>query len=52
MRRFYSPVSGNCYKVRLLLAHVGLEYEMFELLVVDRTIRVEVLGELNPGPDS
>jgi glutathione S-transferase len=44
-----SGVSGNCYKVRLLLAHLGLEYERHELDVVDRSNRKEVLGGLNPG---
>lgn len=41
-------VSGNCYKVRLLLAHLGVEYERRELDVVDRSNRPEVLGGLNP----
>ena len=41
-------VSGNCYKVRLLLAHLGIEYERRELDVVDRSNRPEVLGGLNP----
>ncbi len=49
MRLYNSPVSGNCYKVRLLLAHLGIEYETVELSVVDRSNRAEVLGELNPG---
>jgi glutathione S-transferase len=44
-----SPVSGNCYKVRLLLAHLGLPYERRTLDVVDRSNRQEVLGELNPA---
>jgi glutathione S-transferase len=44
-----SPVSGNCYKVRLLLAHLGIPYERRELSVVDRSNRSEVLGELNPA---
>ena len=44
-----SRTSGNCYKVRLLLAHLGLEYERRELDVVDRSNREEVLGDLNPG---
>jgi glutathione S-transferase len=43
-----SPVSGNCYKVRLLFAHLGIEYERRNLDVVDRSNRGEVLGELNP----
>jgi glutathione S-transferase len=49
MLLYNSPVSGNCYKVRLLLAHLGLEYETMELSVVDRSNRAEVLGDLNPG---
>ena len=49
MRLYNSPVSGNCYKVRLLFAHLGLEYETVEMSVVDRSNRAEVLGELNPA---
>ena len=49
MLLYDSRVSGNCYKVRLLLAHLGLEYERRELDVVDRSNREEVLGDLNPG---
>jgi glutathione S-transferase len=41
--------SGNCYKVRLLLAHLGVEYERRELSVIDRSDRREVLGALNPA---
>jgi glutathione S-transferase len=44
-----SAVSGNCYKVRLLLAQLGLPYERRELSVVDRSNRPEVLGDLNPA---
>jgi glutathione S-transferase len=44
-----SPVSGNCYKVRLLLAHLGISYERREISVVDRSNRSEVLGDLNPA---
>jgi glutathione S-transferase len=44
-----SPVSGNCYKVRLLLAHLGIPYERQALDVVDRSNRPEVLGGLNPS---
>jgi len=44
-----SQVSGNCYKVRLLLAHLGVEYERREVDVVDRSNRVELLGDLNPA---
>ena len=46
---FDNPASGNCYKVRLLLAQLGVDYERRELDVVDRSNRREVLGDLNPG---
>ncbi len=49
MLLYNSAVSGNCYKVRVLLAHLGLEYEMADVSVVDRSGRKELLGELNPG---
>jgi glutathione S-transferase len=45
---YNSPVSGNCYKVRLLLAHLGIPYERENLDVVDRSNRPDVLGGLNP----
>jgi glutathione S-transferase len=44
-----SPVSGNCYKVRLLLAHLGVPYERRTVDVVDRSNRPELLGGLNPA---
>jgi len=44
-----SAVSGNCYKVRLLFAHLGLEAERRELDVIDRSNRPAVLGGLNPA---
>ena len=49
MLLYDSPVSGNCYKVRLLLAHLGVEYERRTVDVVDRSNRRELLGELNPA---
>ena len=44
-----SPVSGNCYKVRLLLAHLGVAYERRAVDVVDRSTRPALLGGLNPA---
>jgi glutathione S-transferase len=44
-----SPISGNCYKVRLLLAHLGIPYERRTVDVVDRSNRPELLGGLNPA---
>jgi glutathione S-transferase len=49
MLLYDSSVSGNCYKVRLLLAHLGLPYERHEVDVVHRKGRQELLGELNPA---
>jgi len=49
MLLYDSPVSGNCYKVRLLLAHLGIEYERRTVDVVDRSDRPELLGGLNPA---
>ena len=49
MLLYDSPVSGNCYKVRLLFAHLGVTYERRRLDVVDRSNRGEVLGGLNPS---
>jgi glutathione S-transferase len=44
-----NELSGNCYKVRLLFAQLGLEYERREVDVFDRSDRDELLGEVNPG---
>jgi glutathione S-transferase len=41
--------SGNCYKVRLLLAQLGIDYERRQLDVLDRSNRPDVLGRLNPA---
>jgi len=46
---YNSAVSGNCYKVRLLLAQLGLAYETVDVSVVDRSNRAALLGDLNPG---
>jgi glutathione S-transferase len=44
-----SAVSGNCYKVRQLFAHLGIKYERREVDVIDRSGRLELLGALNPA---
>jgi glutathione S-transferase len=49
MLLYNSMVSGNCYKVRLICAHLGLALELHELDVVDRSNRMEVIGHLNPA---
>ena len=49
MLLYDNPVSGNAYKVRLLLAHLDLPYERVEMSVTDRSDRDEVLGGKNPA---
>jgi glutathione S-transferase len=49
MLLYNNPLSGNCYKVRLLLAKLGAQYERRDLDVFDRSDRPEVLGGLNPS---
>jgi glutathione S-transferase len=44
-----SAISGNCYKVRLLLAKLGIPYERREVDVVDRSDPREFLARLNPS---
>ena len=38
MLLYNSPISGNCYKVRLLLAHLGIPYETRFIDAVDRIV--------------
>jgi glutathione S-transferase len=49
MLLYENPASGNCYKVRLLFAHLGIAYERRTLDVIDRSDRPEVIGALNPA---
>jgi glutathione S-transferase len=44
-----NPVSGNCYKVRLILSLLNIEFERRELSVVDHSDRAGVLGGLSPS---
>src|SRR6476469_10612642 len=49
MLLYDSPVSGNCFKVRLLLAHLGIPFDRRTVDVTDRSNRPEILGGLNPA---
>jgi glutathione S-transferase len=40
--------SGNCFKVKLLFAHLGIEYERCEVDPFDVERKRELLGDLNP----
>jgi glutathione S-transferase len=46
---YNSQLSGNCWKVRQLLALLEIQYERVELDVIDRSNRREVLGGKNPA---
>jgi glutathione S-transferase len=46
---YNSQVSGNCYKVRLLLTQLGIPFERRDVDVIDRRGRQELLGDLNPA---
>ena len=48
MRLYNSEVSGNCYKVRLLLSLLGYDYEKVPVDVLDRSNREELLGDKSP----
>jgi glutathione S-transferase len=43
-----NPFSGNCYKVRLILTLLGLEFERREVSVVEYGERLATLGGLSP----
>ena len=49
MLLFDNAESGNCYKVRLLFAQLGLDYDRREIDVFDRSDRADVLAGLNPA---
>jgi len=43
-----NPVSGNCFKVRAILALLGIDFERHEISVVDYGERLKTLGGLSP----
>jgi glutathione S-transferase len=45
---YNSPISGNCYKVRLLAAHLGIALELRDVDVIDRSDPREQLAGLSP----
>ncbi|MCZ6695512.1 MAG: glutathione S-transferase family protein [Acidobacteria bacterium] len=48
MRLYDSAISGNCYKVRLMLAHLGIPFERVPVDVTSREDRRRTLGDKNP----
>lgn len=49
MLLYDAAISGNSWKVRQLFAHLGIDYELEPVSVVDRASRVATLGALNPA---
>jgi glutathione S-transferase len=49
MRLHDYPSSGNCYKVRLLLAQLGADYERVHVDIFNGGTLTEEFGRLNPG---
>jgi glutathione S-transferase len=49
VRLYNSQLSGNCWKVRQILALRGIEYERVEVDVFDRSNRPALLGGKNPA---
>jgi glutathione S-transferase len=49
MKLYNNQSSGNCWKVRQILALLDIPYERVELDVIDRSNRAEVLGGKNPA---
>jgi glutathione S-transferase len=48
MRLHDYPSSGNCYKVRLLLAQLGVDYERVRVDIFDGGTLTDEFGALNP----
>ncbi len=49
MRLHDYPSSGNCYKVRLLLAQLGVDYERVNVDIFDGGTLTEEFARLNPA---
>ncbi|POP51001.1 glutathione S-transferase family protein [Zhongshania marina] len=41
--------SGNCYKIRLLMNQLGIEYESIEVNILQRESRTEEFLTINPN---
>ncbi len=49
LQLYDNAVSGNAYKVRLMLAHLELPYERIPISVTDRSNREELFAGKNPA---
>ena len=48
IRLYDYPPSGNCLKVRILLAHLGLPYERVEVDIFGGDTLTDAYGRINP----
>ena len=48
LRLFDHGASANCYKVRLLLAQLGLAYERVSVDIFDGDTLTDAFGRMNP----
>ena len=48
IRLYDNPISGNCYKVRLLLTQLEISFEKVHVDVFQRQDRIEKYGKKNP----
>jgi len=50
MTKLYDhPLSGNCYKVRLLLSHLGIEYERIKVDIFKGEHKADYFTGINPN---
>ena len=49
MKLYDHPLSGNCYKARLLLSHLGVDYEKVRVELFEGEHKSESFTNLNPN---
>ena len=49
MKLYDHPLSGNCYKARLLLSHLGVEYEKIRVELFEGEHKSDSFTKLNPN---
>ena len=49
MKLYDHPLSGNCYKARLLLSHLGVEYEKIKVELFEGEHKSDSFTKLNPN---
>jgi len=49
MKLYDHPLSGNCYKARLILSHLGIDYEKVRVELFEGEHKSESFTKLNPN---